>query len=57
MGKAQDGGSGKRHAYYGGLAKVPSIELPAPHAGHWHLAIDLGGNSGTVTASVRTIKG
>jgi hypothetical protein len=49
--------SGKRHSYYGGLAKVSPAHLRPPHAGHWHLVIDLGGYAGTVRASVRTIKG
>ena len=48
---------GERHTYYGGLAKVSPIKIPAPHPGSWHLVIDLGGYPGTVRASVRTIKG
>lgn len=48
---------GKQHRYYGGLAKVSPIRIKAPHAGHWHLVVDLGGYAGKVKASVRTIKG
>ena len=48
---------GEQHSYYGGAAKVSPIRLRPPHAGSWHLVIDLGGYSGTVGASVRTIKG
>ena len=48
--------SGRRHNYYGGLAKVSPIRLKPPHAGRWHLVIDLGGYAGTVRASVRTLK-
>jgi hypothetical protein len=48
---------GERHSYYGGLAEASPVRLAAPHAGQWHLVIDLGGYSGTVKASVRTIKG
>jgi hypothetical protein len=47
---------GEQHRYYGGLATKRRIHLAAPHSGHWHLVIDLGGYAGTVTASVRTIK-
>jgi len=47
---------GRQYKYYGGLAtKSPSNIVP-PHAGHWHLVIDLGGYPGTVKASVRIIK-
>jgi hypothetical protein len=48
---------GGRHTYYGGLAKQSPVRLAAPHSGHWHLVIDLGGYSGTVRASVRTLGG
>jgi hypothetical protein len=48
---------GQQHTYYGGLTKQSPVHLAAPHAGHWHLVIDLGGYPGTVRASVRTIKG
>ena len=47
---------GEQHQYYGGLAAKSPVALSPPHAGHWHLVIDLGGNAGTVKASVRTIK-
>lgn len=43
---------GIQHKYYGGLAKTSPIILNPPHAGHWHVVIDLGGFSGTVKASV-----
>jgi hypothetical protein len=46
---------GRRHLYYGGLAKVSPVHLQAPHSGHWHIAIDLGGYAGRVRASVRII--
>ena len=49
--------NGKQHSYFGGLAKSSPIRLAAPHSGHWHLVIDLGGYAGTVSASVRVIKG
>ena len=48
---------GKQHRYYGGRATKSPVRISPPHAGHWHLVVDLGGNAGTVKASVRTIKG
>ncbi len=48
---------GEQHRYYGGLAKVSPIQIPVPHAGHWHLVVDLGGFGGTVGASVRVLQG
>lgn len=48
---------GKRHTYYGGLAKQSPARLSPPRPGHWHLVIDLGGYSGSVQASVRTLRG
>ena len=49
--------NGERHQYSGGRATKSPIRLAAPHAGHWHLVIDLGGYAGAVTASVRSIAG
>ncbi len=48
---------GDKHSYYGGLAKESPVVIKPPHAGIWHVVIDLGGCSGTVRASVRTEKG
>lgn len=45
---------GMRHTYYGGLAKESPARITAPHAGHWHLVIDLGGYAGSVRAAVQT---
>ena len=47
---------GKQHRYYGGLAIESPTRISPPHTGHWHLVVDLGGYTGTVKASVRTIK-
>jgi len=49
--------NGQQHHYYGGLAKSSPVQLTAPHAGHWHVVVDLGGYSGTITASVRVLQG
>lgn len=48
---------GEQHKYYGGRAAKSPVRLSPPHAGHWHLVVDTGGYTGTVRASVRTIKG
>lgn len=47
----------KRHRYYGGLVKVSPFRLKVPHAGQWHLVVDLGGYAGSVKASINVIKG
>jgi len=47
--------SGSQHTYYGGLSKTSPVRISAPHSGHWHLVVDLGGYPGTVRASVRTL--
>lgn len=48
--------NGKKHHYYGGLAKSSPVRLAIPHAGHWHVAIDLGGYAGRVQAGVRVLQ-
>jgi hypothetical protein len=48
---------GERHSYHGGLAKLSPFRLTPPGPGHWHLVIDLGGYPGSVSASVRTVRG
>lgn len=49
--------SGAKHRYYGGLAKESPVKMSAPHAGHWHVVIDLGGYAGTVRATARVLQG
>ena len=48
---------GQRFSYYGGLAKQSPVRISPPHSGRWHVVIDLGGYTGSVNASVRTIEG
>lgn len=45
--------SGRRYTYYGGLAKESPVRIGVPHAGNWHVAVDLGGYAGAVNASIR----
>ncbi len=47
--------NGGEHRYYGGRAIRSPFVIPAPHAGHWHVVIDLGGYAGSVRASVGVI--
>lgn len=49
--------SRKQHRYHGGLAKTSPVKIAAPHAGHWHVVIDLGGYGGTVRASAHVLQG
>ena len=49
----RDGG---KHQYHGGLAKTSPVKLVPPHAGHWHVIVDLGGYAGTVQASARVLQ-
>ena len=46
---------GGQHRFFGGLAKQTPLHLRVPNAGHWHVAIDLGGNGGSVRAGVRVL--
>jgi hypothetical protein len=48
--------SGKQHRYHGGLAKTSPTRIAAPHAGYWHVVVDLGGYAGTVGASARVLQ-
>jgi len=49
--------NGRRHRFYGGYAKRSPVRLQIPHSGHWHVAIDLGGYSGTIRAAVNVLPG
>jgi hypothetical protein len=44
--------SGRQFRYFGGHAKRSPVVLSAPHAGHWHVVVDMGGYGGRVNASV-----
>ena len=47
--------AGRRHRYYGGLAKRSPVRLQVPSSGIWHVAIDMQGLRGTVRSAVRVI--
>lgn len=45
------------YRYHGGHATQSPFRIKAPHAGNWHLVIDLGGGPGSVRASVAVLSG
>lgn len=47
---------GASYRYTGGLAKVSPARLRPPHAGRWHVVINLGGGGGRVHAGVRVLQ-
>lgn len=46
---------GDRHRYVGGYINRSPYRMAVPGAGHWHVAIDLGGRSGSVRAGIRVL--
>lgn len=49
--------NGRRHHFYGGLAKKSPIRIAIPRSGHWYVTIDLGGYSGKVNHSLQVLPG
>ncbi len=49
--------NGRRHNFYGGLAKRSPVRIPVPRSGHWYVTIDLGGYGGSVRSSVNVLPG
>lgn len=47
--------NGRRHRYYGGLAKNSPVRLQVPNSGRWYVTIDMQGLKGSVRSSVRTL--
>ena len=45
--------AGKTFHYYGGHSTFSPLRLQPPRQEHWHIAIDLGGGPGSVSASIR----
>jgi Domain of unknown function (DUF1883) len=46
---------GSQHRYFGGHVTRSPFRVQVPSAGHWHVAVDLGGYGGNVRAGVRVI--
>src|SRR5208282_2265587 len=49
--------AGRRHRYFGGLAKQSPFRLQVPSSGIWYITIDLQGLPVTIQSSVRVIPG
>jgi hypothetical protein len=47
--------SGRKHRYYGGLAKQSPVRLQIPRSGNWHVTVDMQGLRGSVKSSVRIL--
>jgi hypothetical protein len=47
--------SGQSYDYVGGEQLRSPARLTVPRTGHWHVAIDLGGASGTIRSSVSVL--
>jgi hypothetical protein len=47
---------GRAFNYFGGWTTTSPVRLAPPHAGHWHVVVDLGGYAGSVKASIRVIR-
>lgn len=47
--------NGRQFRYYGGYVRSFPIRIAAPHAGEWHLVVDLGGGAGMVTGATAVI--
>jgi hypothetical protein len=49
--------NGRKHRFYGGLAKRSPVRIAVPNSGHWYVAIDMQGLRGSTNASVRVVPG
>ena len=48
--------NGRQYRYQGGLAQQSPVWLHPPHAGRWHVVVNLGGYRGQVRASARLVQ-
>lgn len=49
--------NGRKHRFYGGLAKKSPLRIAVPNSGHWYVAVDMQGLRGSTNASVRVVPG
>jgi hypothetical protein len=47
--------NGRRHSFYGGLAKKSPVRIPVPNSNHWYVVVDMNGLVGKTNASVRVL--
>lgn len=45
------------YRYTGGHATRSPVRLQIPRSGHWHIAVDMGGHSGSVRSSIQVLPG
>jgi len=56
-GNFQNYRDGRQYRYVGGYVQKSPYRIAPPHAGRWHLVVDLGGAAGTVRASAKVLSG
>jgi hypothetical protein len=44
--------NGESHTYYGGHATRSPVVIRPPQVGAWHVTVDLGGDTGSIRASI-----
>ncbi len=44
------------YRYHGGHTELPSVRLPVPRPGVWHVVVNLGGYPGRVRAGVKVLR-
>lgn len=49
--------AGRKHRYYGGLAKRSPVNLAIPRSGHWYVVVHMAGLKGNVRSSVQVLPG
>lgn len=48
--------NGRKHRYYGGLAKKSPVRLSVPNSGRWYVTVDMQGLQGSTNASVKVLE-
>ena len=49
--------AGRRHMFVGGFVTASPYRASIPERGHWHVALDLGGQPGLIRSGVRVLAG
>ncbi|MCY3646269.1 MAG: DUF1883 domain-containing protein [Chloroflexi bacterium] len=49
--------NGRKHRYFGGLAKRSPVHLQVPSSGRWYVTVDMQGLRGSVRSSARVLPG
>ncbi len=48
--------SGRSFRYRGGWQKCSLVRMSPPHAGRWHVVVDLAGRGGTIRSGVKVVR-